>query len=318
MESSVPGIHHITAITGDPQNNIDFYSGVLGLRFVKKTVNFDVPDTYHLYYGDDVGHPGTILTFFSWPGLPRGQRGTGQVTTIAFSIPTSALGYWSERLSGRGIKLEGPTQRFDEQVLSFTDHEGLSLELVAHAGSELRQGWADGPVPAEHAIRGFRGVTMSLASIERSEAVLTNLLGFHATSQEGNRSRYEVGTGESVAVVDLLHLPGQRRGQEALGTVHHIAWRTSDDQQQLEWRERLLDAGLRVTPVLDRNYFHSIYFREPGGVLFEIATDPPGFTVDEPAQELGTHLKLPSWLEEHRATLEKSLPPLQLPYETGR
>ncbi len=310
MESSVLGIHHVTAITDDPQRNIDFYSGVLGLRFVKKTVNFDAPDTYHFYYGDDLGHPGTILTFFSWPGSPHGRRGTGQVTTISFSIPETATGYWQERLTRRGINVEGPARRFDEQVLSFTDHERLALELVAHRGADLGSGWTDGPVPVEHSIRGFYGVTLSVASYEQTTALLTDLLGFRQLGEQGQRTRFAVGDAGRGTLVDLLNLPNERRGLDSIGTVHHVAWRTASDEWQLQWQHKLREAGLNVTPVMDRVYFHSIYFREPSGVLFEIATDPPGFTIDESPRELGTHLMLPPWLESARPALEQHLPPV--------
>lgn len=315
MEQHVLGIHHVTAITDDPQLNIDFYAGILGLRFVKKTVNFDVPDTYHLYYGDAVGHPGTALTFFSWPGYPVGRRGTGQVTTTSFSIPISALDYWRERFMLYSVRFKEPVQRFDEQVLAFTDHEGLSLELVAHAGAEQREGWGDGPIPAEHAIRGFYSVTLSITRYAATAALLTDLLGFERIASMGHRTRFSVERdGNGGTLVDLLNLPGGQRGVESIGTVHHVAWRTADDEQQLLWRKKLTEHGLHVTPVMDRSYFHSIYFREPSGVLFEIATDLPGFTVDEAPEALGTHLKLPPWLESQRAVLEENLPAVYLPY----
>ena len=316
MVSDILGIHHVTAITDDPQKNIDFYVGVLGLRLVKKTVNFDVPDTYHLYYGDTLGSPGTILTFFSWPGSPKGQRGTGQVTTISFVVPENSLHYWSERLAQHNVQVEGSTTRFDEQVLTFTDHEGLGRELVAHKGAEQRTGWTMGPIPNEYAIRGFHSVTLSLGRKEETIALLTQTLGFHLVGETGNRVRYEVGTGSNAgsgAFVDILDVPQEKRGVESIGTVHHVAWRTPDDEQELAWRQVLANAGLSVTPQLDRTYFHSIYFRTPGGVLFEIATDVPGFPVDEAPEELGTHLKLPPWLESQRPQLEHDLPPVHLP-----
>jgi glyoxalase family protein len=311
MESRVLGLHHVTAITGDPQHNLNFYTGILGLRFVKRTVNFDVPDTYHLYYGDDIGHPGTILTFFSWPDSPGGLRGKGQISTIAFSIPLSALGFWQERLTKQGIAVTRPVERFDEQVLIFTDHEGLALELVAHAGAEQRKGWQDGPVPAEYAVRGLHSITLSVARREPTETLLIEGLGFQRGHEMEKRVRYTVGG--AGALVDVLEQPDLQDGLEAIGTVHHVAWRTANDERQLEWRNRLLSMGQRVTAVMDRTYFHSIYFREPGGILFEIATDLPGFPVDEPPEQLGTHLKLPPWLESRRPTLERNLPPIHIP-----
>jgi len=312
MENSVLGIHHITAITDDPQRNIDFYVGILGLRFVKKTVNFDAPDTYHLYYGDDVGRPGTILTFFSWPGYPKGRRGVGQATAISFAVPESSLSYWQERFNAHDIRSEGPTSRFDEQVLSFSDPDGLALELVARPGNEQGSVWMQGPVPVEYAIPGFHGVTLSVAKLEGTETLLTQVLGFHQLAQGGKRTRYALSNMEMGTIVDVLHVPGERRGMESIGTVHHVAWRTADDEHQLEWQRRLLDLGTYVTSVQDRMYFHSIYFREPSGILFEIATDQPGFPIDEAVEELGTHLKLPPWLESQRPTLERTLPLVRL------
>ncbi len=308
MDKDILGIHHITAVAGDPQLNIDFYAGFLGLRLVKLTVNFDDPTTYHLYYGDELGRPGTILTFFPWPGAPKGRIGTGQVTTISFSVPETALNFWIDRLKGRGIPFQGPSAHFGETMISFPDPDGLQLELVADKTS-MPSVWKEGPVPPEYALRGFHGVTLKEASQERTEALLTQTMGFRHIAQAGTRTRFGVGR----AVVDLVSEPEAPRGLVSVGTVHHIASRTPDDEQQKSWRQKLLEVELNVTPVIDRTYFHSIYFREPGGVLFEIATDPPGFTVDEPAAQLGTSLKLPPWLEPQRAEIERTLPPLHLP-----
>ncbi len=313
MDKTIPGIHHITAIASDPQRNLDFYTGVLGLRLVKLTINFDDPGTYHFYFGDEQGRPGSILTFFPWPGVPRGRRGTGEVTTIGFAVPTGALGYWSARLQREGVQTKGPLPRFDEQVLSFSDPDGLSLELVEQPEAVLRSAWAAGPVPAEVAIRRFSGVTLSELDYAETAALLGETFGFRATRQEGNRYRYEVGMGTDRALIDILEEPETLRGQLAAGSVHHIAWRAPTDEQQLAWRQDLLKLGLHVTAVRDRQYFHSIYFHEPGGVLFEIATDPPGFATDETPANLGTGLKLPPWLEPQRAQLEKRLPRLRLP-----
>ncbi len=308
----IPGIHHVTAIAGDPQQNIDFYATFLGLRLVKLTVNYDDPETYHLYYGDEDGNPGTILTFFPWPGAPAGRKGAGQATTTSFSIPRDSVEYWMERLSRRGVAFTGPTNRFDEQVISFTDSDGLSLELVARA-VESRSGWSRGPIPSEHAIRGFSGVTLSEEGYERTSSLLTKTMGFSLINQGGDRYRYAADGGGPGALVDILCQPDARPGVVSVGTVHHVAWRTPDDEQQKLWREDLVRAGLNVTPVIDRKYFHSIYFREPGGVLFEIATDPPGFVVDERKEELGTKLMLPRLLEPYRAKLTQALPPVRLP-----
>ncbi|HUK13704.1 MAG TPA: ring-cleaving dioxygenase [Thermoanaerobaculaceae bacterium] len=313
MSEQIEGIHHVTAIAGDPQHNVDFYTGVLGLRLVKLTVNFDDPGTYHVYFGDEAGRPGTILTFFPWPGAPRGRRGVGQATSVAFSVPAGALGYWSERLDRHGVTRETPRARFDETVLPFLDPDGLSLELVAHEPAAARAPRNGGPVPPEVAIRGFFGVTLAEEGYERTAEMLTRTLGFRLVGEEGSRFRFATGAGACGGVVDLACLPDAVRGHTAVGSVHHVAWRTATPEAQAAWRGRLAGAGLDVTPVIDRKYFRSVYFREPGGVLFEIATDPPGFAVDEPADELGSHLMLPAWLEPARARVEHALPPLRLP-----
>jgi glyoxalase family protein len=310
INKRIPGIHHVTALAGHPQPNVDFYVGLLGLRLVKLTVNFDDPGTYHLYYGDDVGHPGTIMTFFPWPDAPRGRRGVGQTTAVSFSVPTGALEYWFERLSRAGVAIDRPTTRFGQQVLTFYDPDGLQLELIA--GEDPRPCRQGSPIPAEHRIRGFHSVTLSEADRHSTGALLEEM-GFRPIGQEDNRFRYESGAGGPGSTVDILHLPGEPRGLVAVGTVHHVAWRTPDDEQQVAWREHIARLGLNVTPVIDRRYFHSIYFREPGGVLFEIATDPPGFTIDEPAELLGTDLKLPPWLEPARQQIEQTLPPIDVP-----
>jgi glyoxalase family protein len=282
MDQEILGIHHVTAIAGEPQQNVNFYAGLLGLRLVKLTVNFDDPGTYHLYYGDEEGHPGTILTFFPWPGARRGRIGTGQVTVTSFSIPDGALGYWTERFKDHGVRFEGPVKRFDEEALVFSDPDGLQLELVASPGAEARSPWKEGPVPAEYATRGFHSVTLSEEGYERTASLLTETLGFRLAREAGNRFRYELNAGSPGTRVDVLCSPDAPRGMVAAGTVHHVAWRTPDGMQQEAWRRQIAGLGHNVTPVLDRQYFRSIYFREPGGVLFEIATDPPGFTIDEP------------------------------------
>jgi catechol 2,3-dioxygenase-like lactoylglutathione lyase family enzyme len=310
VPDDVLGIHHVTAIAGDPQRNIEFYARLLGLRLVKRTVNFDDPNTYHLYYGDEVGHPGTILTFFPWPNAPPGRLGTGQLTVTSFAIPENSVQFWIDRLRQAKVEFSGPRDRFDETVLSFSDPEGLQLELVATTKAEGDLTWKSGPVPGQHGIRGFFGVTLSEESLNGTQDLLLKL-GFRQKTHQESRHRYEVGDGSAGKIVDVLHLPSLPRGQIAVGTVHHVAWRTPNDDEQKEWRSRLIDAGLNVTPVIDRQYFHSIYFRESGGVLFEIATDPPGFAVDELPAELGTNLMLPPWLESMRENIEQSLPPIQ-------
>ena len=311
MPQPIPGIHHVTAIAGGPQQNLDFYTGFLGLRLVKLTVNFDDPGTYHLYYGNEKGTPGTILTFFPWPGAPRGRKGTGQAVTVAFAIPESSLNFWIDRLHASGIQFDGPSRRFEEQVLAFHDPHQLPLELIATStGAEP---WRRGPVPAEYAVRGFHSVTLSEQNCQSTAAFLTGVLGLRPAGESGNRLRFATGGAGPGCALDLLCEPELRRGMVAVGTVHHVAWRASSDTGQLAWRQEISAHGHDVTAVLDRNYFHSIYFNEPGGVLFEIATDPPGFTVDEPLNELGQHLKLPPWLEPQRARIEGLLARLKLP-----
>lgn len=315
--NTISGLHHLTAIVGDPQQNIDFYTHILGQRLVKQTVNFDDPGTYHLYYGDEFGTPGTILTFFPWPGAPRGRRGTGQIVDISLAIPAAALDFWVDHLTKHKVTIKGPTPRFNDQVISFNDPHGLSLELVATHDMDERNGWKLGPIPEAYAIRGFASITLAESQYERTAAMLTENLGFRLLQQEGNRFRYEVGAGGPGARVDVLSLTNESRGRIAVGTVHHAAWRARDDAHQLDWRHHLLARGSDVTPVLDRQYFHSIYFHEPGGALFEIATDPPGFAIDEPVNQLGTHLKLPLWLESNRTAIEETLPPIHVPEENA-
>ena len=312
MSADTSGIHHVTAIAGEPQRNVDFYVGVLGLRLVKKTVNFDDPGTYHLYYGDGAGSPGTVMTFFPWAGAPRGRIGSGQLTVTSFSIPATSLGYWTERLVEGGVRFEKPEDRFGETILRFPDPDGLRLELVA-AADEGREGWADGPAPAEHAVRGFHHVMLTVADPSRTAKLMTETLGFRQTGEAEGRTRYEAGEGGPGNTVDLADGTGFPRGTMGVGTVHHVAFRVPDDETQLALREEVAALGYNVTPVLDRNYFRSIYFREPGGVLFEIATDPPGFAVDEEVEHLGENLKLPPWLEPQREQLEGTLSPLRVP-----
>jgi glyoxalase family protein len=292
---------------------VDFYTNSLGLRLFKLTVNFDDPGTYHLYYGDESGHPGTILTFFPWPGARRGRRGTGQVAVTSFSVPEGTLDYWEEHLGYHGIPVGQRQRRFDEEALPFLDPDWMQLELVAHPGAAALAPWEGGAVPPEYAIRGFHGVTLWESNPEPTVELLTGTLGFRPLQEDGSRFRFRAASAGPGAVVDLLHLPDGERGWDGAGTVHHVAWRTPDDAQQLAWQQDIANLGLRVTPVMDRQYFRSIYFREPGGVLFEIATDPPGFLRDESLAELGTHLKLPPWLEPKRADVQLALPQLVLP-----
>jgi len=313
MVDQIPGVHHVTAVASDPNITIDFYTRVLGLRLVKITVNFDDPSAYHFYFGDELGRPGTVLTFFVWPRAFPGRRGVGQVTAVALSVPAASFDYWQGRLEAHGVRLEPPTERFDERVLVFYDPDGLQLELVAGPEPDDREPWSGGPVPAEHAIRGVYGVTLTEATADPTAGLLTQIMGFKFQGAAAGRYRYTAGAGGPGAIVDVEVRRDLFRGRVAAGTVHHVAFRTENDETQLAWRSRLLAAGYQVTPVRDRLYFRSIYFFEPGGVLFEVATDPPGFTVDEPAEALGAGLRLPPWLESRRAELEALLPPLHLP-----
>jgi glyoxalase family protein len=311
MAHAVQGIHHITAIASDPQQNLDFYTQVLGLRLVKLTVNFDDPGTYHFYFGNDEGKPGSILTFFPWPGAYRGTTGNGQVSAVAFAVPPGAIDYWASRLRDQQIPVDVGEVRFGDQVLRFADPDGLPLELVATAHADSTFVPAGGPVKRDHAIRGFHSATLSEEGYEGTTKLLRGLMQFQHVGTEGNRYRYAAASGGGAgSIVDVRCSPDARMGRPGAGTVHHIAWRTPDDAEQRAWRGELIGHGYDVTPVMDRTYFHSIYFREPGGILFEIATDPPGFALDEASDRLGERLMLPGWLEPKRAAIEQILPRL--------
>lgn len=313
MPTAPTGLHHVTAIATDPQRNVDFYHAVLGLRLVKTTVNFDAPDVYHLYFGNESGEPGTLITFFPWPGAPRGRPGAGQTTTVSFSVPEGSLGWWRAHLQARAVQVGAATTRANEEALSVRDPDGLGLELVAHPQPDAPPAWEDGPIPPEHAIRGLHSVTATEAGYERTAELFTDTLGFRLTEESGGRFRFATGEGRGGSLIDVVCSPEAPQGLVAAGTVHHIAWRTPGEDEQVRWRETLLGRQLDVTPILDRRYFQSIYFREPGGVLLEIATDPPGFTADEPLMQLGKALKLPPWLEPSRAEIEQALPALKVP-----
>jgi glyoxalase family protein len=315
--AGLEGLHHVTAIAGEPQANIDFYAGVLGLRLVKVTVNSDDPTTYHLYYGDGQGHPGTILTFFPWPGAPKGRIGTGQLTITSFAVPEQSLPYWRRRFQKRGVEFKESISDFGEEVLFLRDPDGLQLELISSPNAEPDYISERGPVPTEHAIRGFHHVTLSENGYERTALLLTEALRFKQIAKKQNRFRYAVSKGTPGTLVDLVCAPEEVPGRVAVGTVHHVAWRTPTNEEQVHWRRTLTKLEYDVTPIIDRRYFNSIYFREPGGVLFEIATDPPGFATDETAEHLGTSLKLPPWLEKARPELERLLPPIELPKTGG-
>ena len=314
MNTKIPGLHHVTAIASDPQRNLDFYVGLLGLRFVNRTVNFDDPGTYHFYFGDRRGTPGTILTFFPWPGARRGIRGTGQVEATAFAIPANSIGYWLERLKQQHVTAEKTSTRFGEEVIRLLDSDGLMIELIGSSSHGRIEPWPDSPIAAEHALRGFHSMSAALEGYEKTARLLTEGFGYRLVDESGNRFRFISADDSALGrIVDLLCQPDTAMGRVAAGSVHHIAFRAKDQAEQLRWRERLVDLGYNVTPVIDRTYFHSIYFREPGGVLFEIATDPPGFTLDEKVEELGTHLRLSPWMESARSQIEEILPRIRVP-----
>ncbi len=316
MTFRTTGIHHVTGIASDPQRNLDFYAGVLGLRLVKRTVNFDDPTNYHFYFGDELGHPGTILTFFPWPDARRGRQGGGQVAVTSFAILPSSVGFWIERLIRKQVDFSQPVSRYeDERVIAFKDHDGFMCELVAHPAANPQSGWGAEGIPPEHAIRGLYSVTLWLDVCELTGQLLANTLGFRLVREQGSIYRYAAGDGRPGSIVDLRCVPGIWAGTMGAGTVHHVAFRARDEGEQLEIRSELIALGYNVTPQMDRDYFKSIYFREPGGVLFEIATDGPGFSLDEPADALGRALRLPAWLEPRRFEIEALLPNIQTPLE---
>jgi glyoxalase family protein len=308
----MPGIHHVTAIAGNASRNLDFYTRVLGLRLIKKTVNFDDPGTYHLYFGDEAGTPGSILTFFPWAHAARGRNGVGLAQKTSFRVPESAIAYWVGRFVEKGVAHETVSRQFGQPVLDFSDPDDMSLALVGVAGSEEETAWQGSDVPAENAIRGFHGVTLLLDDAKKTEAILTGVLGFKKTSQEGSISRLVADGAHHGSVVDLRHAEGFLEGRMGRGSVHHIAFRAESDAEQADMRRKLAEVHrLHATEQMDRNYFRSIYFREPGGIIFEIATDQPGFSVDEPLDSLGQELKLPNFLEPRRAQIEARLEPLE-------
>jgi glyoxalase family protein len=304
------GLHHITAISSDISRNLHFYTKVLGLRFVKQSVNQDDPGTYHLYYGDYAGSPGTIMTFFPWAGLRRGRPGSGQAYATGFSVPAGSLPFWLQRFKDMKVESLAIEKRFEEEVLTAFDPDGLRLDLVATAEADTRAPAPSADIPADKAIRGFHGTTLGLIDAQPTAAVLTGTMGYRLLKQSGHRARYTVDAGGPGTYVDLLTDPALPRGLNGAGTIHHVAFRATDDANQDGARTALEASGLHVSPVIDRAYFKSIYYREPGGVLFEIATDQPGFAIDEPVETLGSKLSLPPRLEPHRAAIQAALPKL--------
>jgi glyoxalase family protein len=303
------GLHHVTAIASNAQQNVRFYTQVLGLRLIKKTVNFDDPSTYHLYYGDSVGTPGSVLTFFPWAGIRRGRVGTGQASATAFSVPVDALPFWSARLKSLGVNASAPFARFGDTAIRFEDPDGLVLEIVASAEPDARAPFAHPEIPYASGIRGFHSVTLAVSQTAPTVALLT-AMGYRVVAESAGRTRLAAGNGGPGTYVDLVVDPSLPRGLSGGGTVHHVAFRVADDDAQSEALRQLRELGLHVSPVMDRNYFHSIYYREPAGVLFEIATDSPGFAIDETVETLGSTLKLPAQYEDRRREIEAALPPL--------
>jgi glyoxalase family protein len=310
MENNILGLHHITAIAGQAQRNYDFYTRVLGLRLVKKTVNFDDPGTYHFYYGDQMGTPGTILTFFPWEGIQKGHTGTGMATEIGYAVPKGSLEFWNNRFNELNVTHGAINERFGEQYLPFEDPDGLLLNLVVSAAEDNRQPWTTQQVGEEAATKGFHSVVLTVRKAEPTARVLTDIFDYSLLTQEGNRYRFVTAVVPNANIVDLVEEPNGQPGHNAGGTNHHVAFRAKDDNLMMEFREKVQGAGLSITEKIDRNYFYSLYFREPGGVLFEIASDNPGFATDESVADLGTHLMLPPQYEGYRKRIEEVLPVL--------
>lgn len=310
MEDRILGLHHITAIADNAKRNLQFYTDTLGVRFVKKTVNFDDPGTYHFYFGDEHGTPGTILTFFPWEGIGRGNTGTGMATEIGYSVPAGSLDFWADRFAAKNV-VHGPVaERFGELYLPFEDPDGLKLNLIVPKNADNRSGWETAEVKAAHATKGFHSVVLNLRSIGPTANILTDVLGYKFLEQEGNRHRFITDAVQEAAIIDLIESPKESAGKGGGGTNHHIAFRVENDEVLMQFRDKILKKGLNITQKINRDYFFSLYFREPGGVLFELATNNPGFTVDEPLDQLGQHLKLPVQYESIRADIEKVLPAL--------
>lgn len=308
----IKGLHHVTAVARDPQRNVDFYRNVLGQRLVKRTVNFDSPDTYHFYFADETGTPGSIITFFAWPGMRRGVRGNGETNTVAYNVPVGALPFWEKRLKQNDIAIGKIESRFNQNVLPFTDPDGMNLELVEVENLPSIQHWEDGPIPREYALHGFHSVTLWVDEAEPTASLLTEGMGYRFAGAEADRQRFKGDPNAVGHIVDVVERPQKMPAGFGAGSIHHIAFRVPKDDDQLKYQSMLNEAGFRVSPVMDRSYFHSIYFREQGGVLFEIATDSPGFLIDEPKDTLGEGLKLPAWVEPQRAEIEASLLPFAL------
>lgn len=308
MENKILGLHHITAIANNARRNADFYTKVLGLRMVKKTVNFDDPTTYHFYYGNEKGEPGTILTFFPWEGIGKGENGTGMATNIGYAVPADSLQFWKNRFKKFGIKYAEAKESFGEQSISFVDPDGLEFNLIVGNKADNRKQWLTAEINENVAVKGFHSVTLTLKSLGPTAAILTDVLGYTLKGQEGNKYRFSTETVDTGAIIDIIEAPEMPAGKSAGGTNHHIAFRVKDEESLMEFRRKIAAKNIGITNKIDRDYFFSVYFREPGGVLFELATENPGFTVDEPLEELGKTLKLPKQYENSRTKIEKALP----------
>lgn len=309
MENRILGLHHITAIADNAKRNLDFYTQVLGVRLVKKTVNFDDPGTYHFYFGNEEGTPGTILTFFPWEGIGKGTNGSGLATHIGYSVPKGSLEFWKSRLQQFNVQVE-ESEIFGEKLISFKDPDGLQLQFIESSTPDDRKVWTTDDIKDDNALKGFHNITLTLKKADPTIKVLTDIFGYDLQKQEGERYRFATDAIETANLVDIIENDKIVTGRNAAGTNHHVAFRVKNDQVLMEFREKVMSAGLSITPKIDRDYFYSLYFREPGGVLFEIATDNPGFTVDEPLNELGTNLKLPKQHEGLRSRIEEVLPKL--------
>lgn len=305
------GIHHITAVAGDPQKNYDFYAGILGLRLVKKTVNFDDPKTYHFYFGDEAGNPGTILTFFPWPRVKQGENGAGMATEIGYSVPKDSLGFWKNRFKELKVSHFPVTENFGEKKLLFQDPDGLQISLIEANFTDNRKGYETKEITANVALKGFHSVTLTVNDTKATAEILTEIFGYRLIKTQGSLHRFQTDAIEGAAIVDLLELPDAPRGINAGGTNHHVAFRVKNEETLMAFREKVAKRGLNITEKINRDYFYSLYFREPGGVLFEIATDNPGFTTDETLEELGSRLQLPDRYKEARSQIEKVLPELK-------
>ncbi|MBX2942391.1 MAG: ring-cleaving dioxygenase [Cyclobacteriaceae bacterium] len=311
MMNKILGLHHITAIAGDAQRNYDFYTKTLGFRMVKRTVNFDDPQTYHFYFGDEVGSPGTILTFFPWANVRQGKNGAGMATEIGYSVPKGSLDFWKARLKKFNTRHEILSERFGEKYIALQDPDGLWLSLIEAKQKDERNGYETAEIKADVAIKGFHTVTLTLNDVKATAAILTEVFGYKQIAQEGNLDRYQTDAVENAAIVDLLEMPQAQRGLNAGGTNHHVAFRVKDEETLMAFREKIAARGLQITGKINRDYFFSLYFREPGGVLFEIATDNPGFATDETIENLGSSLQLPDQYKAMRDKIEKGLPELQ-------